>query len=227
MQTFSEIQDKLQSYDAGSIKLTLHIAVGAGTLWTFHLGGINGQYEFFPVGNVFGQISEALDKSKSGLVLLKFLLKLSGEVFLSDPAWRLVKNFCEGTEQDGDWFVTQVKPEYRIPTKCLPTRSIPENQHERIETIIRSYISIGIQDRIDAGQSQWLAEMRRISVVFVNLQVRLLWNATTLSSSSGTQISDSRKERSEYSRVFAYDPSWGSILYCISCSSAPISACYI
>jgi hypothetical protein len=66
LKLFLEIQDKLQSYDAGTIKLTLHIAVGAGSLFTFHIGGINGQYEFFPVGNVFGQISEALDKSKSG-----------------------------------------------------------------------------------------------------------------------------------------------------------------
>eukprot|EP01127_Copromyxa_protea_P023362 TRINITY_DN8716_c0_g1_i2.p1 TRINITY_DN8716_c0_g1~~TRINITY_DN8716_c0_g1_i2.p1 ORF type:complete len:600 (+),score=107.33 TRINITY_DN8716_c0_g1_i2:33-1832(+) len=153
-----EIQDKLQSYDAGSIKLTLHIAVGAGTLWTFHLGGINRQYEFFPVGNVFGQISDALDKSKSG------------EVFLSAPAWELVSDFCEGEEQDGDWFVSCVKKDYQIPTKPLPRLNIPVDQRERIARILRSYISIGIQDRIDAGQSQWLAEMRRISVLFVNLQ---------------------------------------------------------
>lgn len=168
-----EIQDKLQSYDAGSIKLTLHIAVGAGTLFTFHLGGINGQYEFFPVGNVFGQISEALDKSKSGkcLPLFCFLTVIPGEVFLSDPAWKLVKNLCEGSEQDGDWFVTAVKPEHKIDPKPLPRREIPNEQKERMQRIIRSYISVGIQDRIDAGQSQWLAEMRRISVVFVNLQV--------------------------------------------------------
>lgn len=64
--THSDIQDQLKSYKAGTINLTLHIAVGAGTLFTFHLGGINGHYEFFPGGNVFGQISQALDKSKSG-----------------------------------------------------------------------------------------------------------------------------------------------------------------
>ena len=32
-----EIQSDLRSYDADGIRLTLHIAVGAGTLFTFHL----------------------------------------------------------------------------------------------------------------------------------------------------------------------------------------------
>lgn len=60
------IQEKLPNYDAGGgILLTLHIAIGAGNLYTFHLGGINHSWEFFPAG-VFAQIGNALDKSKSG-----------------------------------------------------------------------------------------------------------------------------------------------------------------
>lgn len=34
---FSEIQSELKEYDAEGIRLTLHIAVGAGDLYTFHL----------------------------------------------------------------------------------------------------------------------------------------------------------------------------------------------
>lgn len=34
---FLEIQDKLREYNADGVKLTLHIAVAAGELYTFHL----------------------------------------------------------------------------------------------------------------------------------------------------------------------------------------------
>eukprot|EP01121_Diplochlamys_sp_Union-15-3_P017841 TRINITY_DN6368_c0_g1_i1.p1 TRINITY_DN6368_c0_g1~~TRINITY_DN6368_c0_g1_i1.p1 ORF type:complete len:244 (-),score=45.62 TRINITY_DN6368_c0_g1_i1:873-1604(-) len=90
-----EIQSKLKSYNAAGIKLTLHIAIGAGILYTLHVGGVDNQWEFFPAGDVFSQLHDALEKSQSG------------EVVLSTPAWELIKTECEGREITGDWHVTK------------------------------------------------------------------------------------------------------------------------
>lgn len=100
-----DIQRDFRSYDADGIRLTLHIAIGAGELFTFHLGGINHHWEFFPAGSVFGQISGALDKSQSG------------QTYVSGPAWALIKDACVGTENQGDWLVTQVN---EPPAKVEP-----------------------------------------------------------------------------------------------------------
>lgn len=83
-----DIQRDLRSYDADGIRLTLHIAVGAGELFTFHLGGINHHWEYFPAGSLFGQISGALDKS------------LSGQTYLSQTAWEIVADACTGKENN-------------------------------------------------------------------------------------------------------------------------------
>ncbi len=52
------------------------------------------------------------------------------------------------------------------PEDLLPLSPI---QLYQLETKLRGYIGKGVQTRIDAGLSYYLAELRRISVVFVNL----------------------------------------------------------
>ena len=79
-----DIQRRLRFYDASesevtSLKLSIHAAVGAGKLLCFDLGGIDGQYEFYPTGPIFKQLDLPLSKSKSG------------DLCVSEEAWGFIK----------------------------------------------------------------------------------------------------------------------------------------
>lgn len=66
-----EIEEKLKTYTvSNTLELSLHLAIGAGTLFALHLGGIDGQKEFFPAGNIFKQMALPLSLSDSGSVYL-------------------------------------------------------------------------------------------------------------------------------------------------------------
>lgn len=96
----------------------------------FHLGGVNKHWEFFPAGSLFGQISDALDKSKSGtyaprILEVLFTNRLLGQTFMSGTAYRLVKDKVKALNVDGDYLVSSIKDEVaRRPWEPLVHPSI-------------------------------------------------------------------------------------------------------
>jgi len=85
-----EIQTSLYEYDSNEgFKLTLHVGIGAGTIHSLHIGGVDGEWAFLVAGDPMIQLKTAVDNSKTG------------EVVVSSEAWSLVQDSCVA-EQRGD-----------------------------------------------------------------------------------------------------------------------------
>lgn len=77
-------------------KLTLHIAVGVGTMHALWIGGVDGAWEFLVMGDPFVQLKSAVDNSSER------------EVVVSPEVWALVGSRCEGVARGGDMLCLRV-----------------------------------------------------------------------------------------------------------------------
>lgn len=180
-----DIQTDLKSYTALSINLSLHIgvleifyffklisAVAAGEINSLLVGGVNGQWEWLVTGsclrfqayesrfNFFRQLETAVEASKEG------------EVVASSAAWKLVKRYCSG--------VCKKKPDYHIIKVKHPVDIIEYKQpilDSSIEPAIRCHIQPSVQKNLDSGSVSFMAELRTITVLFVNLNTLSLGSA--------------------------------------------------
>ena len=145
-----QLQKELSNYDSGvEAKLSMRIGVGTGDARAFYLGGFNNRWEFFLTGSAIEQ-AHAAEKTAS-----------PGEIILSQNVWELVKNTL-GIQ------LSQMR------LVDIPLTSIPEIADlpvlaEGAETSLQSFISPAIQSWLAAEQIEWLAELRRVTTLFINL----------------------------------------------------------
>ena len=148
-----EIQTDLKEYDSNEgFKLTLHIGVGAGDLYSIIVGGVDGMWEFLVVGDPLVQLKTAVDNSSSG------------EVVVSKEVWALVEGRCAGEARKDDFLVHSVS----VPLPP-PSQSNTEKLKFESEGVLRAFIPPVVQIRFDAYQFEWLAELRQVTVLFVKL----------------------------------------------------------
>ncbi len=164
------------------IHLALRMGIGAGTVMTEQIGGVYGRWECLVTGPPLVQVGIAAG------------LAAPGEVVLEPEAWALVRDVCAGTPilddkitrwQDDkvtDTAYQTLSPPHPItpsPRQAvrlddvltpLPLRPVvmPRLAPE-MDAALRAYIPGAILARLRAGQSDWLAELRRITVLFINL----------------------------------------------------------
>lgn len=165
-------QQQLHNYPVTpEVRLSLKIILGAGEVLTMHLGGEYGRWEFLVTGAPMVQVGQAAAYAGPG------------DVILSPAAWQLVKDYAVGgphlppplTRKEAG---AASPPAFRLAELRLPgvvagvpgpngrsTRSLPVEA----EAGLRAYIPGAILARIAARQSDWLAELRRVTVLFVNL----------------------------------------------------------
>jgi predicted ATPase/class 3 adenylate cyclase len=170
--------------DAGGTPLFIRVGVGAGEVSAMHLGGVYGRWELLLAGDALLQTSTAAQHARPG------------EVVLAPAAWELVRDACVGTPLSGDeesgrageretlgasdaFSVSPALPSslsgsagIRLnqvlappPRRALQPPPLPAG----IESALRAYIPGAILSGIVAGQTAWLAELRRVTVLFVNL----------------------------------------------------------
>jgi class 3 adenylate cyclase/tetratricopeptide (TPR) repeat protein len=149
-------QKQLHNYPvAGDWKLFLRVGVEAGEVMGAHVGGERGRWEYLLTGEPVVQIGLAEH------------LAQRGEVVLGPQAWALIQNNCAGQIRPGgvarlDDVRLPLEPRAAPPLPLLP----PEPE---VEAALRSYVPAAITRRLAAGQSAWLAELRRITVLFVQI----------------------------------------------------------
>lgn len=147
------IQSTLQEFTApGGTKLGMKIAVAAGPLRTYHLGGELGRCEFTVTGPALNEAGECGSAC------------LPDEVVCAQTAWMTVKD-CFVAETLSDIAV-------RVTASLLDSNftrvEAPALQKENIDRL-KSYIPAAVHSRLVTGQADWLAELRRVSVLFINL----------------------------------------------------------
>lgn len=147
------IQSRLHQYAvADDVRLSMKLAIGAGEVLTMMLGGVFGRWEFLVTGAPLSQVGIANGHANSG------------DIIVAGPAWELIKDHCRGELlPDNCYKLTEVDNKLAKP-------SIHAVKPTAAETAtLRSFVPGAIRTRLDAGQSDWLAELRQVTVLFINL----------------------------------------------------------
>ncbi len=147
------IRQELGIYQpADDIELSLKLAVGTGQISTLQLGGVYQRWEFLVTGKPLMQVGVAESYAQPG------------DVVLSPEVWMLVKQDCVGQPLAAE----NVRLEaLKTP---LPLRAtVPSFIFPEAEQALKAYIPGAILTRLAAGQSGWLAELRPLTVLFINL----------------------------------------------------------
>lgn len=146
-------QTSLSKYHGETqVRLALRIGVGVGNILNVHLGGQQNRWEFFLTGNGIAQASEA-EK-----------LAQPGHVAISHDAFSLIQNKFRTTPLENNFYEVQAALEEIQPQPLAPSLLGRE-----LEPGMRAHIPGAILSRLSAGQASWLAELRRVTILFVNL----------------------------------------------------------
>ncbi|MCA1850288.1 MAG: adenylate/guanylate cyclase domain-containing protein, partial [Acidobacteria bacterium] len=146
------VQERLDDYEvAEGVRLSLKLAIGAGNISTIILGGVFDRWEPLVTGAPLAQVGAANDHAAAG------------QVILSPEAWALVKDTCVGHTEDGYVRLEAVRAPLPLQATAQPVLG------KEASAALRDFIPGAIRSRLDAGQTDWLAELRRVTIVFINL----------------------------------------------------------
>lgn len=155
-----EIRDRLSKYRVENARLYLKLAISAGSITTAHVGGVFNRWEFLLTGNPLIEVGIANN------------LAQADDILITPSAWKLIRNDCNAEVVEfelkdaiaqGGRLASLNKPSSIFDTPRRP--AIPEGA----ESSLRPYIPGAIINRLTAGQSSWIAELRRVTVLFINL----------------------------------------------------------
>jgi class 3 adenylate cyclase/tetratricopeptide (TPR) repeat protein len=154
------VREKLTNYKAEDANLYLKLAVSMGSITAAHVGGVFNRWEFLLTGNPLVEVGIANTLAKAG------------EILVTPSAWKLIRNdsIAEPVEFELKETIAQGgrlnalnKPSSIFKTPEAPV--IPGG----VENSLRPYIPGAIINRLTAGQTAWIAELRRVTVLFINL----------------------------------------------------------
>jgi class 3 adenylate cyclase/tetratricopeptide (TPR) repeat protein len=141
-----------------AIYLPLRVGIGAGEIIGVQVGGVFGRWEFLLSGDPLAQMSAASRLARPG------------QVILSHAAWDLVKDCCAGTPVSrsdvaapGGMHLESVG--FPVAQRRLEMLELSP----AVEAALQSYVPKAMVAHLGAGQAGWLAELRRVTVLFVNL----------------------------------------------------------
>jgi predicted ATPase/class 3 adenylate cyclase len=147
------MQGRLHDYEvAEGLRLSMKLAIGAGEVLSEHLGGVFDRWELLIAGQPLAQVGVANGRAEPG------------DIVVSAEAWPLIADRANGVALDnGAVRLSSLERTLAVePPTALALR--PE-----IAPGIRSFVPVAIRGRLDAGHTDWLGELRRISLMFVNL----------------------------------------------------------
>ena len=149
------IQETLGAFPAAEgVTLTSKVGISLGELLAIHVGGVFDRWELLIVGDPLGRMAQAEHRARSG----------QRDVVLAPEVWRKVRRHCLATPLD-DGFVRLDEVQHPLPLWPL-SRATPGPV---ASPALLGYVPGAIRNRLEAGQSGWLAELRKITVLFVNL----------------------------------------------------------
>ncbi len=147
------LQNMLHDYEAlDEHHLAIRMSIASGEIVTASVGGSLGRWEFF-----------ALGKAVLDAYVLNTTARL-GDVLLSSEAYALIQTQCVGDVlPDGNFRVTSVR--FPLPSVSSPPPGlIPE-----VATPLRAYVPGAVLNSITSGQTGWLAELRDVTVLSINV----------------------------------------------------------
>jgi class 3 adenylate cyclase len=150
------IQTELHNYETfEGAHLAMRIGLGGGALTLAQLGGIRGRWDAIATGLPIQQASIAEDRCQPG------------QIILSPEAWAVVQDDLqvELVEKEGKQALRLLKIYQTLDLQ--PTLLLPLTREAEIAAQV--YIPRAILNRLVSGQTTLLAELRLLTVIFVNL----------------------------------------------------------
>lgn len=146
------IQNYARAYEPPeNVDLTLRICMGVGEITVAHVGGVLNRWDYIVTGTPLSQINRL------------FTQVPPGGVALSPAAWMLVQTVGQGEPlSQEDWLLRTIAPS---PARSISDEPVPIG----LADSLRSYIPGAILARLSAGQMDWLAEYRQITLLFIHL----------------------------------------------------------
>jgi class 3 adenylate cyclase len=133
------------------VRLNLRCGIGSGDLWSAHVGGVADRWALLVAGEPLTQAVAAMSAATAG------------ESAVSAAAWAHIAPVADGTPLHGSVRLAAI----RESLPALPfSRVMPSLERE---TLLRAYVPRSVQVRLDADQSEWLAEFRRVTALFIRL----------------------------------------------------------
>ena len=155
-----EVHERLTNYKAEDANLYLKLAISTGKVNTAHVGGVFNRWEFLLTGNPLVELGIANSLAKAG------------DILITPSAWRLIRNDCYAQPIEFELKET-IAQGGRLDRLNKPSSIFASNSRLNIpvgaENSLRPYIPGAIINRLTAGQSSWIAELRRVTVLFINL----------------------------------------------------------
>jgi class 3 adenylate cyclase/tetratricopeptide (TPR) repeat protein len=147
------VQQSLGGYRLDEhIAIALRIGIGVGEVLVATVGGVRQRWELLFAGDPLVQVSTAGQHA------------VPGDVVLSAEAWRLVAAHGSGEVLAGGSVRLQ---HLQIAPPPLPLPDI--GLTPAMDAAMRAYLPGAMVARLDAGQTRWLAELRVVTVVFLNV----------------------------------------------------------
>ncbi|OUD12067.1 AAA and adenylate/guanylate cyclase domain-containing protein [Thioflexithrix psekupsensis] len=131
--------------------LVLRSVVDAGSVWAATVGGVQGHWEFLVAGTALTHLRAIQTQARPHQVLI------------APHAWELIRAYCRG-EVLGHYVRLQHILHPLTPRSIPPIELCPETEHA-----LRGYISPIVLAQLDTGYTQWTAELRTVSVLFLNI----------------------------------------------------------
>jgi class 3 adenylate cyclase/tetratricopeptide (TPR) repeat protein len=137
------------------IQLHVRAGVGMGEVCAACVGGVAGRWELLVTGDPLAQAIHSMS------------LVSPGGVAVSSKVWERIGPDAQASKlADGVYRVDAVAASPpALSSAALFTLG------SDAAPVLRAYVPRSVQARLEAGQSDWLAEFRRVSVLFINLGV--------------------------------------------------------
>jgi class 3 adenylate cyclase len=148
-----QVQGALQSYASHSgHRLSMRMGISAGQVAMVSVGGIFKRWEWVLVGPPVIAATKASAEGERGTVVA------------DANAWKILQPSCDGQALSADYVCLRQARAPRTPAPLPPSLVTAD-----AVPFLLSYIPAAIHRRLAARQSAWLAEMRRLTVLFVTL----------------------------------------------------------
>jgi class 3 adenylate cyclase len=146
------MQATLQDYAAAEeIELSLRIGVSAGEVVLLDVGGTLDRRELLVGGSAVPQMTTATRAAQPG------------QVVVAPEAWALVEDVCVGERAAGGVRLLSAPP--TPPTETGSRYPSPDG----LAGVLVPYLPRALLGSLRAGHAEWLAELRRVTLLFVNL----------------------------------------------------------
>jgi class 3 adenylate cyclase/tetratricopeptide (TPR) repeat protein len=136
-----------------SVQFNVRMGISVGDVRLLQVGGIESRWFWLVTGQPLVEASKASYQAED-----------PGRVVLSSAAWQLVEDLYAGHVYESGAVRLDVLGSLQ-PMRDFNTLEL----YPAMEPALRAYIPRGVLARLEAGHNNWLGELRRLTVLFINL----------------------------------------------------------